>query len=91
MVPQNSTSPNGASSGGSSTSNSPLMDGGPQSSGGTGEGIDRKIETPLFTPKRVGIGVAVVLILGALAYGVWTTATSGQVYNVDRDKVTFPR
>lgn len=88
MVPQNSTSPNGASSGGSSTSNSPLMDGGPQSSGGTGEGIDRKIETPLFTPKRVGIGVAVVLILGALAYGVWTTATSGQVYNVDRDKVT---
>ncbi|WP_103026372.1 efflux RND transporter periplasmic adaptor subunit [Salinibacter altiplanensis] len=88
MVPQDSTSTHGASSDGSSPSDSPLIDGGPRSSGGTGEGIDRKIETSLFTPRRIGIGVAVVLALGALAYGVWTTATGGQVYNVDRDKVT---
>ena len=83
MTPQDSTSTNGASS------DSPLIDGGPHSSGGTGEGVDRKIETSLFTPKRIGIGAAVVLALGALAYGVWTTATGGQVYNVDRDKVTI--
>ncbi|WP_103019081.1 efflux RND transporter periplasmic adaptor subunit [Salinibacter altiplanensis] len=88
MVPQDSTSTNGASSDESSSSGSPLIGGGPHSSGGTGEGIDRKIETSLFTPRRIGIGVAVVLALGALAYGVWTTATGGQVYNVDRDKVT---
>ncbi|WP_103028850.1 efflux RND transporter periplasmic adaptor subunit [Salinibacter altiplanensis] len=88
MVPQDSTPTHGASSDESSPSTSALIDGGPHSSGGTGEGIDRKIETSLFTPRRIGIGVAVVLALGTLAYGVWTTATGGQVYNVDRDKVT---
>jgi HlyD family secretion protein len=36
----------------------------------------------------VGIGLVVVLAIGALAYGVWTTATGGQVYNVDRETVT---
>lgn len=29
-----------------------------------------------------------MLVVGALAYGVWTTATGGSVYNVDRERVT---
>jgi len=89
MPPQDSTSTNGTSSGGASTTESPLLKGGPSSGGGTGEGVDRKIETSFFTPNRIALGVAVVLALGALAYGVWTTATGGQVYTVDRDKVTI--
>jgi HlyD family secretion protein len=87
MTPQNSTSTNGMSSDGS-TSESPLLQDRPSSGGGTGEGVDRKIETSLFTPKRIGIGLGVIVVLCALAYGVWTTATGGQIYNIDRDKVT---
>jgi HlyD family secretion protein len=65
-----------------------LLKGRPSSGGGTGEGVDREIETAFFTPRRIGMGLAALLLLGALAYGVWTTATGGQVYNVDREKVT---
>ncbi len=89
MAPQDSTSTNGASSDGTSTSDSPLLGDAQRPQAGTGEGIDRKIEQSFFTPKRVGIGLAVVLVIGALAYGVWTTATGGQVYNADREKVTI--
>lgn len=88
MPSQDSTSTNGTSDG-TAASESPLLQGSPSSGGGTGEGVDRKIEKSFFTPKRIGIGLAVVLVLGALAYGVWATATGGQVYNVDRDKVTI--
>ena len=89
MVPQDSTSStNGASSDGTSTSDSPLLKGAQSSGGGTGEGVDRKIEKSFFTPKRIGIGVAIALLVGALAYGVWSTASSGRVYNVDRERVT---
>jgi len=89
MVPQDSTSStNGASSDGTSTSDSPLLKGAQPSGGGTGEGVDRKIEKSFFTPKRIGIGVAIALLVGALAYGVWSTASSGRVYNVDRERVT---
>ena len=101
MAPHGSTAPNGASpedraSDDQASSESPLLRGTPSSgdapeTGGTGEGIDRSIETPVFTPTRVAAGLAAVLLLGALAYGVWTTATGGQVYNVDRDKVTVSR
>jgi HlyD family secretion protein len=83
---QNSTSSNGASSDG--TSESPLLSGRPQSQGGTGEGVDRKIEQSLFTPKRIAFGIVAALAIGALAYGVWATATGGRVYNVDREKIT---
>ncbi len=89
MAPSDSTPTSGASSDGSSPPDFPLTDGGPRSTGGTGEGIDRQIEQPFLTPQRVGVGVAVVLALGTLAYAVWTTATGGQVYNVDRKKVTI--
>ena len=87
MAPQDST-PNGTSSDGTSAPESPLLKGRPSSGGGTGEGVDREIETAFFTPRRIGMGLAALLFLGALAYGVWTTATGGQVYNVDREKVT---
>ena len=87
MPPQDSPPPTGTSTD-EPPSESPLLQGHASDKGGTGEGVDRKIEPPFFTPKRIGIGLAVVGALAALAYGVWTTATGGQVYNVDRDKVT---
>ncbi len=99
MAPQDSTAPNGTSpenraSDESSSPESPLLQGNPSSggdteTGGTGEGIDRNIETPVFTPTRVAAGLAAFLIVGALAYGVWDTATGGRVLNVDREKVTI--
>jgi HlyD family secretion protein len=56
---------------------------------GTGEGVDRKIETSLITPKRIALAVGVLLLIGLLGYGVWSTATGGRVFNVDREKVTI--
>jgi HlyD family secretion protein len=88
MPPHDSPPPPNGSSSETATSDSPLLRGSRNPEAGTGEGIDRKIEKSFFTPKRIGLGLAVVLALSALAYGVWTTATGGQVYNVDRDKVT---
>jgi len=84
----------GASGDGSrSRDGSPLFSTGPSgggegSSSGTGEGIDRTIETPWVTPKRIAAAVGILLFVVGLGYGVWTTATGGQVLNVDRDKFT---
>jgi HlyD family secretion protein len=90
MTPQDSTSStSGTSSDGPSASESPLLTESPGTSTGTGEGVDRKIETSFFTPTRIAIGLIALLLTGALAYGVWTTATGGQVLNVDRAKVTI--
>jgi Multidrug resistance efflux pump len=88
MPPHDPPSSTNGSSDETATSDSPLLRSTQNDQTGTGEGVDRKIEKSVFTPKRIGIGLAVVLVLGALAYGVWTTATGGQVLNVDRDKVT---
>lgn len=55
---------------------------------GRGEGIDRRVEKRLFTPKRVVLGLVALLTVGALGYAVWTSATGGQALNVDRDRIT---
>ncbi|MFB6247893.1 MAG: HlyD family secretion protein, partial [Salinibacter sp.] len=89
------TSAGGASGDGSpSEGGSPLFsarasggDDGPAS--GTGEGVDRTIETPWVTPKRVAAAAAALLAAIGLGYGVWTTATGGQVLSVDRSKLTI--
>ncbi|PSQ90507.1 MAG: hypothetical protein BRD30_04610, partial [Bacteroidetes bacterium QH_2_63_10] len=61
MSQQDATSSrNGASADGSSSSDSPLLRGDPETPGGTGEGIDREIETSFFTPKRIALAVVVV-------------------------------
>jgi HlyD family secretion protein len=57
----------------------------------TGEGVDRKIDTPTFTPKRIAIAVGALVLVAGIAYGVWTTATGGQALNVDRDKLTISK
>lgn len=87
-TPESTSSSTGASSDGASTEDSPLLSGGARRPGGTGEGVDRKIEHPLVTPRRAALGVAGLLLAGLLVYGVWTTATGGQVLDVDREKVT---
>jgi Multidrug resistance efflux pump len=89
MDTQDSTSAtNGASSDGTTASDSPLLSGTQTTTGGAGEGVDRKIETSFFTPKRIALGVVALLVVGALGYGVWTTATGGRTLNVDPEKVT---
>jgi len=77
-----------ASSDGASAPNASLLTKQPGAGANRGEGVDRKVETSLFTPKRVGIGVVVAVLIGALAYGVWTTATGGRTLDVDRGKIT---
>jgi HlyD family secretion protein len=89
MDTTNSASTNGSSPDGTPSSESPLLSGTDRSSGGMGEGVDRKIEKSFFTPKRIALAVVGVLVVGALAYGVWTTATGGRTLNVDREKVTI--
>ena len=69
-----------------STSRSSQDDAGGTSTGG--EGVDRAIDKKTFTPKRIAIGVVVLLAVGALGYAVWSTATGGQALNVDREKLT---
>ena len=88
MDTKDSTSTNGSSPDGTSVSESPLLSGTDRASGGTGEGVDREIDTPIFTPKRIALAIVGALVVSALVYGVWTTATGGRVFNVDREKVT---
>ena len=89
------TSASGASGDGSaSKGGSPLFSAGASEgddgpTGGTGEGVDRTIETPWITPKRVAAAAAALLAVLGLGYGVWTTATGGQVLSVDREKLTI--
>ena len=56
---------------------------------GAGEGVDRKIEKKMFTPKRLALGAAALLALGFLVYGVWSAAAGGQSLNVEREKLTI--
>ena len=56
--------------------------------GGTGEGVDRRIETPWVTPTRVAAAVGALLFVLGLGYAVWAAATGGQVLSVDREKLT---
>lgn len=56
---------------------------------GHGEGVDRKIEKKMFTPKRIALAVGAIMLVGLLGYGVWTSATGGQTLNVEREKLTL--
>ena len=60
----------------------------PASSESHGEGVDRKIETPTVTWKRALWAAALLLVVGAVGYGVWGSTTRGQVLSVDRDRLT---
>ncbi len=54
----------------------------------TGEGVDRKIEKKMFTPKRIAVVTVAVIVVVGLGYLVWSTATGGQALNVDQEKLT---
>jgi HlyD family secretion protein len=52
-----------------------------------GEGVDRKIEKKTFTPKRLALGAAVLLVVGLVGYLVWDASTGGQRLSVEREKL----
>jgi HlyD family secretion protein len=79
---------NGTSTDDAPSSDSPLLRETSRSREGTGEGVDRKIETAWVTPKRAVLAVLALVLVAGLAYAVWTTATGGQALNVDREKLT---
>jgi HlyD family secretion protein len=83
MPPRSSSS---ASSG--ETSDDPIVGETNGMEGGTGEGVDRRIETNWLTPTRVVL--VGVLVLAAVGVGslIWRTATGGQTLSVDREKLT---
>lgn len=54
---------------------------------GTGEGVDRKIEKKMWTPRRIGIGVGIVALLALIIYAV-ASSTGGKRLNVESDKIT---
>lgn len=64
-------------------------DGGPRRSPGTshGEGVDRKIEKKTFTPKRIALGAAALLVIGLVGYLIWDASTGGQRLSVEREKL----
>ena len=55
---------------------------------GGGVGMDRKIEKPRFTPKRIGVGAAVLLLGGLFAYALLADFGVRKL-NVDRDRLTI--
>lgn len=59
----------------------------PGSSGG-GEGMDRKVQKRMWTPKRIALIGAIVLFVAVVAYG-FSTTTGGKKLNVEREKLTI--
>ncbi|MXW78948.1 MAG: HlyD family efflux transporter periplasmic adaptor subunit [Gemmatimonadetes bacterium] len=55
---------------------------------GGGAGMDRKIEKPRFTPKRIGVGVAALLLAGLFGYSLLPDLGVRKL-NVDRDRLTI--
>ncbi len=55
---------------------------------GGGAGMDRKIEKPRFTPKRIGVGVAVLLLVGLFGYALLADFGVRKL-NVDRERLTI--
>ena len=55
---------------------------------GGGVGMDRKIEKPRFTPKRIGVGVAVLLLGGLFGYALLADFGVRKL-NVDRERLTI--
>ncbi|MDE2704449.1 MAG: hypothetical protein OXI35_05225, partial [Gemmatimonadota bacterium] len=51
---------------------------------GGGVGMDRKIEKPRFTPKRIGVGVAALLLVGLFGYALLADFGVRKL-NVERD------
>ena len=68
---ESDSSTNGTSPDETTSPDSPLLSGSQTTGGGTGEGLDRKIEKSFCTPRRITLAVVGVLMAGALAYGVW--------------------
>ena len=54
---------------------------------GTGEGVDRKIEKKMFTPRRIALGAGVLALLILIGYAV-ASGTGGKRLNVEQDKIT---
>ena len=55
---------------------------------GGGVGMDRKIEKPRFTPKRIGVGVAALLLVGLFGYALLADFGVRKL-NVERDRLTI--
>ena len=55
---------------------------------GAGEGKDRRIKRSMFTPKRLIVGAAILVLVGLLGYGVWSVSAGGQRLTVDRSRLT---
>ena len=55
---------------------------------GGGVGMDRKIEKPRFTPKRIAVGVAVLLLGGLFAYALLADFGVRKL-NVERERLTI--
>jgi len=57
---------------------------------GGGAGMDRKIEKPRFTPKRIAVGVAALLLAGLFGYALLSDLGVRKL-NVDRDRLTISK
>lgn len=55
---------------------------------GSGTGMDRVVKKKKWTAKRIGGGVAVLLFIGAIIYGVLSTR-GGSRLNVEQEKITI--
>ena len=55
---------------------------------GGGAGMDRKIEKPRFTPKRIAIGAAALLLAGLFGYALLADLGVRKL-NVERDRLTI--
>ncbi|MXX40449.1 MAG: HlyD family efflux transporter periplasmic adaptor subunit [Gemmatimonadetes bacterium] len=55
---------------------------------GGGVGMDRKIEKPRFTPKRIGVGAAALLLVGLFGYALLADFGVRKL-NVERDRLTI--
>ena len=68
--------------------NSPVSNNHQTSLPGSGQGMDRVIEKKIWTLRRITMLIGILLFIGLITYGLWTT-TGGSKLRVQKERLTI--